>query len=1075
MPKPASLRAYLLLACLSIISASNAQTLPREVSFEQIAIPGTIRSSQVTNIIQDEVGLMWLAGHGLYRYDGFRFRQYKELANGKGIFNPYDINYLLNDSRQHRILLGTRRFGIVEYNYATDQLNSITPAAIPPIVNMLAQGHDGTIWAGSYASGLFRLEGDSLVKFTSSKYEIVHPSSMLTHDSVLYVGELGKIFLIKKRQISDAITIEWEGRDVSAYNQVTALHFDQEGNLWVGTEKQGVFLYDPDTKKFIRHFPPTEAPFFSRISMIHQDHDGLVWILTKASGLAIYSPRENKIMRLIKDPFSQKSISSDNCFSIAEDRHGIIWIGATGDINKYDRQQTKFKHIFHNALERLSLTDNMVRGVCEDSNGKVWIGTDGGYINVLDLNAETTETIPVSLGKNSGTIVPLFFAELNKREMLVASSSGLLVFDRHKKTFKLFEPLRQITGKRIIRQVVVDDNRLYFIYNGILYFHDLDSGETKIFNKAGNNDAINITAICLDEKKRLWVGSNKGVSLFRPETSNFTFIPFPDLPVAIDGSLLLVLSIQQAGNKLFVGTFNMGLWELDISDIDHIPPPKHYGTQEGLPSNTIYASLPSDDKNLWLSTNTGIVLFQRHAEKFIPFSITEGLQEEEFNRLAYARLSDGKMIFGGINGINLFDPAKIRISEEIFVPEILSATFTNPLDKEPRDERYSAFNDPIRLEAHQNFATFHFFVPYFKQPKRYTLFYKLQNFDKAWREVNVENVATYSNLAPGAYTFLVKTVAVDGKENYAQANFIIAPPYWQTWWFILLSLLIVSFFVMTIIRSYIRKAQFDRQRLEILLKLRTAEIERSKEELQILNQKKDLIFSILSHDLRSPLTTLKGFLGFLITNAHELSTEELQRHAINIKNSVTNSLDLIDNTLFWSLSQMGNIQYTPTNFSLTHLVDKLKGLYQLTADKKRIPLTVLCEDEIMVYGDENMIYVTLRNLVSNALKFTGEGNPVKFTAEAKDDYVEINVIDTGIGMSEEYLQKIMSMDQPMLKKGTSNEKGTGLGLLLCKKFIELNQGELIIKSVEHKGTTFTVILPLAMNYHPAQAIQDVEK
>jgi signal transduction histidine kinase len=295
----------------------------------------------------------------------------------------------------------------------------------------------------------------------------------------------------------------------------------------------------------------------------------------------------------------------------------------------------------------------------------------------------------------------------------------------------------------------------------------------------------------------------------------------------------------------------------------------------------------------------------------------------------------------------------------------------------------------------------------------------------------------------------------------SQIAVVINPPYWQTWWFILLSLFVVAFFVMTIIRSYIRKAQNDRQRLEILLKLRTSEIERSKEELQVLNQKKDLIFSILSHDLRSPLTTLKGFLGYLITHAHELTTEELKRHAVNIKNSVTNSLDLIDNTLFWSLSQMGNIHYTPTNFSLPSLLEKLRGLYQLTADKKRIPLTIEYEDGIQVHGDENMIHVTLRNLVSNALKFTTEGNPVTITCITNDDYVEINVIDKGIGMSEDYLQRILSQDQPMLKKGTSNEKGTGLGLLLCKKFIEQNHGELIIKSKEHSGTTFTVILPLA--------------
>src|SRR5690606_4117459 len=193
------------------------------------------------------------------------------------------------------------------------------------------------------------------------------------------------------------------------------------------------------------------------------------------------------------------------------------------------------------------------------------------------------------------------------------------------------------------------------------------------------------------------------------------------------------------------------------------------------------------------------------------------------------------------------------------------------------------------------------------------------------------------------------------------------------------------------------------------------EIEKSREELQILNQKKDLIFSILSHDLRSPLTTLKGFLGYLIDHAHELSHSELKRHAINIRNSVTNSLDLIDNTLFWSLSQMGNIQYTPTNFSLCHLLEKLRGLYQLTADKKRIAFHIECAKNLVIHGDENMIYVTLRNIVSNALKFTSEGKSVKITCVPNGRFAHIEVVDEGIGMSEDYVQRILTSDQPMLK------------------------------------------------------------
>jgi signal transduction histidine kinase/ligand-binding sensor domain-containing protein len=1063
------IRHCLLAPCIFFAVSSFSQQLPEEVLFEQVSIPGTIRSSQVTNIIQDELGLMWLAGHGLYRYDGFRFRQYKELGDGTGHFSPYDIHFLLNDIRQPRILLATRRFGIVQYDYREDKVLPLTTMKNPPIINFLAQTESGKLWVGSYNSGLFTLEGDSLVKPTQLNDKISHPSSLITRGEAIYAGEHGVVYKIENGKIADEINIAWDGKDLTAYNQVTALTFDKKGNLWIGTEKQGVLVYNLSEKKFIKYFPPSTAPFFSKISKIHQDRDGLIWILTKASGLVIYNPIDDKMRRLIKDPFSQKSISSDNCFSIAEDRQGIIWIGATGDVNKYDRQQVKFQHIFHSPLHKLSLTDNMVRGIYEDHENKLWIGTDGGFINIIDQENQTVEAIDLALPNDPSNQVAMYFAELNDRIMLIGSSHGLLQFDRFTKKISIYEPLKSLTEKRVVRQVLVDKKYIYFIYNGTLYIHDLKTHQTDMYRKVGDEASFNISVIDLDEHGNLWVGSNKGISLFHPETKTFTFAPFVDAPVATDGSLIMSLSIKRIGNKLFVGAFNAGLWEFDVSNINAIPPPKRYSERDGLPSGTIYASLPGNDGNIWLSSNSGIIMFEQRTKKFIPFSITEGLQEEEFNRLAFTETRSGKLVFGGINGLNIFDPSKVLVKNDEFIPKILSATFTNPLAKDPNRQRFSSFDNPLVVKSDYNFADFHFFVPYFKQPKRFNLLYKLENFDQEWREVNVENSVAYANLPPGNYTFRVKTISLEGREKETHVSLTIDPPYWQTWWFILLSFIVVSFFVMTIIRSYIRKAQYDRQRLEILLKLRTAEIERSKEELQILNQKKDLIFSILSHDLRSPLTTLKGFLGFLITHSHELSTEELKRHAINIKNSVTNSLDLIDNTLFWSLSQMGNIHYTPTDFSLTNLIVKLKGLYQLTADKKRIPLSVQCDEDIIVHGDENMIYVTLRNLVSNALKFTSEGNPVSITCIPKDDYVEINIIDKGIGMSEEYLQRIISQDQPMLKKGTSNEKGTGLGLLLCKKFIDVNKGELIIKSKENVGTTFTVILPLAAQEVPSNA------
>jgi signal transduction histidine kinase len=703
----------------------------------------------------------------------------------------------------------------------------------------------------------------------------------------------------------------------------------------------------------------------------------------------------------------------------------------------------------------------MVRGIYEDHGGKIWIGTDGGYANILDPKSMTITPLKVALPGDSFNFVPMHFLELDHRRMLVGTSLGLLQYDRVNKKFSPFAPLWSFSRGRTVRQLLRHNNFLYFIHNGGLYQFDLVTHHLQSFREAGDPEAVNLTAVYLDSEERVWVGSSKGVSWFDEKENVFHLIAFKDLNGSTQAVLLTILSIQQAGNDLYVGTFNGGFWRLPLSDLEHAAP-KSYLEKDGLPSNTIYAALPDNSGKLWLSTNNGLARFDPSSGAVISFSISEGLQEEEFNRLAYTKTRNGMMVFGGINGINIFDPEEVKVSREEFVPAILSVSAFNPLHSGPTKETLYEHPEKLKLNYNNNFIRIDFFVPSYKFPKRYSVLYKLDQFENQWKEVFNENSATYSNLQPGEYTFLLKTRGINNEEHVIRLPIRIAPPYWKTWWFMLLSFCSVGLMVITIILSYIRKARRDRHRLEELLTIRTSEIEKSKEELQILNQKKDLIFSILSHDLRSPLTTLKGFLGYLIDHAHELTLNELKRHAINIKNSVTNSLDLIDNTLFWSLSQMGNIQYTPSTFALRDLVEKLHGLYQLTADKKRIPLSVSCPENILIHGDENMIYVALRNLVSNALKFTSEGNPVTITCRCNEGFAEVKVTDKGIGMSQEYVKRVLSTDQPMLKKGTSNEKGTGLGLLLCKKFIELNKGALYVTSIEHIGTTFTVILPLAV-------------
>jgi signal transduction histidine kinase/ligand-binding sensor domain-containing protein len=1043
-----------ILFCLILTKVNSAFSQGEKINFDHITIPGVIRSAQISDIIQDGDGIIWIVGNGLYRYDGFKFTLYKDVEDSDVKLNGKEISTIYYDSVQNRVLVATRNFGLMQYNYASNKITALPKQNDLPVINQLTRTSDGRLWGASINNGIFYGEGDTLkrVHYLPNRW----PSCILADNEKLYVGQLATIFVIKDDVIADTIDLAASFKQLPAYTRISALFRDRLNQLWIGTEKQGLFVYDIATNKFKRHFAPIQAPFFSRITRIHEDNAGLIWILTKADGLAVYNQVNDHLTHLFYNPGSATSISGNNCFSLLEDSNGIIWVGAIGDLNKYDRRKINFRHIRNNPLEPASLNDNMVRGVYEDARGTIWIGTDGGFINLYDRAKNSIEYIKVKLPGEELNYVPMYFCERNERTMLVASSLGLLQFDRVTKKFSPFTPLWEITKNKMVRQVILENGVLYILFSGNILTYNLSSGEIKKYGRFGEPRAFNASVMHFNQHKRLWVGVRDGVSYFDSTRNDFIFIPFERKTNRSDSVLTMVLSLQEFNDKIYAGTFNHGLWVIDIQQPDSS---KNYTETDGLQNNTIYATLPDSTGNLWVATNGGVVKFDPVTKKAIPFTVSEGLQDEEFNRLAYSVNKNGEMILGGINGINIFHPKDIAIVDNHTAPVITSLVVSDPYTEDYQTTFVKA-SDNLSLSSDQNHITFNFTVPNYHEPRRFSIYYKLEGVDQQWREVQSDNSASYGNLKPGDYIFAVKAVSLAGDEIKTELAFVITPPLWRTWWFMLLSFVAVAFLVMTIIRSYVRRAQFDKQRLEDLLKIRTREIEHSREELRALNQKKDLIFSILSHDLRSPLTTLKGFLGILIDNSDFLSKDDIKKHAVNIRNSVTNSLDLIDNTLFWSLSQMGNIQYSPSAFQLKPVVEKVIGLYHLTAEKKMIRVSLKCEENIQVHADENMIYVTLRNIVSNAIKFTREGKAVSINCSLNHIYARIEIKDEGIGMSGEYLNKILSMEQPMIKKGTSNEKGTGLGLLLCKNFLEVNKGKLQITSEENIGTTFIVYLPV---------------
>jgi signal transduction histidine kinase len=283
-------------------------------------------------------------------------------------------------------------------------------------------------------------------------------------------------------------------------------------------------------------------------------------------------------------------------------------------------------------------------------------------------------------------------------------------------------------------------------------------------------------------------------------------------------------------------------------------------------------------------------------------------------------------------------------------------------------------------------------------------------------------------------------------------------PFWFRWWFLVLVLFLIAGFIYLFVR-FILSSRY-RKKLVEMVEIRTRELEDSESMLRESNKAKDNFFSIIAHDLRSPFNVMLGMLDLLITEYEDYSDDERQMILNRLKNASLRTIDLLDNLLTWARGQRGLLPFTPGNINLHELLKHNISLVEPAAQSKDILIKLNGQDNICAYADRNMMNTVARNLLSNAIKFSFPGGLITIDLSLKDNRtVLVSVKDNGFGMNPEIQGNLFRIEHRMVTKGTNNETGTGLGLILCKDFITRNNGEIRVESEEGAGSTFYFTLP----------------
>jgi signal transduction histidine kinase len=401
------------------------------------------------------------------------------------------------------------------------------------------------------------------------------------------------------------------------------------------------------------------------------------------------------------------------------------------------------------------------------------------------------------------------------------------------------------------------------------------------------------------------------------------------------------------------------------------------------------------------------------------------------------------------------------------------------------------------LNFKNNSLTFYYAWPFFEADKPKLYSYQLIGYDHHWSEWSSESKKEYTNLPEGDYIFVVKAKNLyDIESTPCEFKFTILPPWYRTYFAYLGYFIISILFIILIVKLYTYRLIKEKEKLEETVKERTQEIlmqneeilvqaehlkeandwisakntelesqknelEKKKNQLEVSNATKNKFFRIIAHDLRNPISTLVGSTGYILTDIDEFDKEKTKRIIKELNKLSLTTYNLLENLLDWSTNQMGEIRYNPKPLDIVSIINENIELIKVKVNSKDIDLSIDLPDTIYVFADENMLHTVVRNLLSNAVKFTNEKGTIKIFSSVDDEDCSLSITDNGLGISKENQQALFKIEKHYTTLGTHNEKGSGLGLILCKEFIERNGGTITVKSEPKKGSTFTITLKLA--------------
>lgn len=852
----ASRVALLLALWAACVSASVPQVFAansdaRTVRFWHISRNEGLSQAFVYAIAQDPDGFMWFGTQeGLNRYDGTAIRVFRTDSNDPESLADDTIRSILIDA-SGSLWIGTDgglslfdrvRETFTNFRHDPDDPDSMASDRVRVVFEDAA----GNLWIGTDGAGLDKFDR-ATGKFAHYFNDQDEPDS-LSNDKIwgIVEGAPGEIWIGTEyglnrfdpgAEVFRTYTSNPDLPGSLSDNHAQRLFVDAGGTLWVGTEGGGLNRFDrtSDTFTHFRHDPADPFSLSSdRISSIHQDESGVVWVGTE-KGLNALNSASGDFDRYDMDPANEYSLPDNNVKSIFEDKGGVLWVGTYDGVSAWNTRIGAMLHYYHKANDPASLSANNVNAFAADREGRIWVGTFGGGVNIFDRETETFSHLlanPADRNSLSSDEIGAIAVDREGTVWLGTRHSGLNSYDPASGVYKRYlndkdDPTS--IGGNVVTSIVEDSKDRLWVATyagGLNRFKSKSDSFTRVaIDNSGpeTKSDIRLLTILEDSLGYLWLGTD-GTGLIRIEPGSGQFLSVRADNARTDslsGDKIYALTEDRDGN-LWIGTKGDGVSIWSLSDRKRgLQRFKRLTPADGLPSSTTYSILQDPEGGIWLSSQDGLTHFDPESGELRVLDVSDGLQSKEFNISAGFAASDGQLFFGGINGFNAFYADLLQTNDH--EPQI-AITSVSKLNEPVDLTTVRQSGDRLQLGHKDYFVSFGFAALDYAAPAENRYHYKLDGLDADWVDAGTKAQASYTNLAPGDYTFKVRAANNDGIWNNdgASLGLSVSPAPWETWWAYGLYLFVFGLLGLTVFRIQ-------------SVRLRQAAVAKHADELEIVN------------------------------------------------------------------------------------------------------------------------------------------------------------------------------------------------------------------------------------------------